>query len=114
MLIFFCNLSVDDGARLRNLPIDTRNTMKPQLLDWTNYLYEIGGPVRSAVQRIQLAQQQADQELAEAKRRHREVMAELKSEADKLERYIETLWTADEIASAKRGCFLIEGKEIKP
>ena len=54
------------------------------LLAWVSNLYELGGPIRRATDDIQ--------------RRQRDIAR---------------LWTPEEIAAAKRGFMLVDGKEIR-
>jgi hypothetical protein len=81
-------------------------------LDWTKNLYEVGAPIRDGAEEIAWRVMQAENALADANARYRETMAEIKRAADRIEREVSRLWTADEIAAAKRGVMLVDGKEI--
>lgn len=94
----------------------TRETRERQALSvkWTANLWEVGAPVRDAAKRIEWAIEDADKALAEAKALHAEAMKAIAIDHAKLEQYVSTLWTAEEIDAAKRGKILIDGKEVEP
>ena len=81
-------------------------------LDWTKNLYEVGTPIRDGAKEIAWQIEQANKRLEEAKQRHAESMAEIKRSAERIEREVARLWTPEEIAAAKRGMMLVDGKEI--
>jgi hypothetical protein len=70
---------------------------------WVSNLYEAGAPIKDWAREITYRIERANAELAEAQARHAEAMQYVKSENAKLEKKIDSLWTAEEIAAAKRG-----------
>lgn len=80
-------------------------------LDWTANLYEVGGPIRDGAKEIGWQVERADKALADAKKLHGEQMTEIKRQADRIEAKVSELWTAEEIAAAKRGVMLADGME---
>ena len=86
--------------------------MNTPSLDWTKNLYEVGGPIRDGAKEIAWQIERANKELEDAKAAHRQAMAEIKRQADLIESKVSELWTPEEIAAAKRGMMLVDGKEI--
>lgn len=80
-------------------------------MDWTANLYEVGAPIRDAARQIAWDIEDADKRLEAAKKLHAEQMAEIKRRAARLEAKVAELWTAEEIAAAKRGVMLANGME---
>jgi len=90
-------------------------------MEWTRNLYEVGAPIRDAAQlhlcrawaqRIAYSIADADKALSAAQSLYAEQMAAIKADAARLESVVAGLWTREEIASAKRGFMLVDGKEI--
>lgn len=80
-----------------------RRKGKMKDLSWTQFLPEAGSPIRDAVKEIVWRTEQADKALRDARRVHRQQMAEIQRQTTCLEQHIAKLWTPEEIIAAKRG-----------
>lgn len=81
-------------------------------MGWTAFLWEVGAPIRDRAREIAWQVGEVERQLAKAVALHAEQMAQIEREAAKLEAQIAGLWSEAEIAAAKRGVMLVDGREV--
>lgn len=68
---------------------------------WVRNLPEVGEPIKDHARRIAYAEFNAEQAVVDAIKRRREIRKQLRAGVRILEKKVQSLWTPDEIATAK-------------
>lgn len=71
-------------------------------INWISNLPEVGQPIKDEAREIGYIIENAERELENSKRIFAEAIAGIESRRAMLQRNIEKLWTAEEIAEAKK------------
>lgn len=90
-----------------------KSTPKIPDLKWTRNLYEATGTIREAQAEVDCRVAAAKKRFQAAMREYEQELAGIKQYAEGVERRVSRDWNPEEIAAAKRGKMLVDGREIE-